>query len=228
MPSKTLASFFGIRLALLAGTFVFGSSIAASAETSSAQLSAQMPDGKGKGYVQTLCTSCHGLGQVLSQRKTLLGWEATVYDMLGRISGGMDREAEIISKYLAMHFPDEASTVPAHQETPDVDESETTGSEVQIFHQVLFEFQPQVSEEQKKAVLDSGRKMLESIPEVATVVVGKVTRGSSEYSYGLVTGFKSDEDLQAYRSHPEHTKWLEEVYRPAISGSLVTDIVAAE
>ncbi len=228
MHSKTLFSFFGIRLALLVGTFILGSSIAVSAQTSDAELSAQMPAGEGKGYVQTLCTSCHGLGQVLSQGKTLIGWEGTVYDMLGRISGGMDREAEIISKYLAMHFPDEASTVPAHQETPDMGESETTGSEVQIFHQVLFEFQPQVSEEQKKAVLDSGRKMLESIPEVATVVVGKVTRGSTEFSYGLVTVFQSDEDLQTYSSHPEHSKWLEEVFRPAISRILVTDIVATE
>ncbi len=224
MHSKTLFSFFGIRFPLLVGSFIFGFSIAASAQTSSAEL----PDGEGKGYVQTLCTSCHGLGLTLYQRKTLQGWEATVYDMLGRISGGMDREAEIISKYLAMHFAPETSTVPAHQPTPDVGESESTGSQIQIFHQVLFEFQPQVSEEQKKAVLESGKKMLESIPEVASVVVGKVTRGSSDFSYGLVTGFKSEEDLQTYRSHPEHSKWLEEIYRPAISSSLVTDIVATE
>ena len=224
MHSKTLFSFFGIGLSFLLSSFIFSSSLAASPQTSSAQL----PDGEGKGYVQTLCTSCHGLGPVLSQRKTLLGWEASVYDMLGRISGGMDREADIISKYLAMHFAAETSTVPAHQETPDVDASESTGSRIQIFHQVLFEFQPQVSEEQKKAVLESGKKMLESIPEVATVVVGKVSRGSSDFSYGLVTGFKSEEDLQTYRSHPEHRKWLEEIYRPAISSSLVTDIVATE
>ena len=228
MPSKTLFSFFGIGLTLLVGSFMLGSSIAASPQTSSAELSAQLPDGVGKGYVQTLCTSCHGLGLVLSQRNTLQSWEATVYDMLGRISGGMDREAEIISKYLARHFAAETSTVPAHQPTPDVGESESTGSQIQIFHQVLFEFQPQVSEEQKNAVLESGKKMLESIPEVATVVVGKVSRGSSDFSYGLVTGFKSEEDLQAYRSHPEHRKWLEEIFRPAISSSLVTDIVATE
>jgi len=224
MHSKTLFSFFGIGLTFLLSSFIFSSSLAASPQTSSAQL----PDGEGKGYVQTLCTSCHGLGQVLSQRKTLLGWEASVYDMLGRISGGMDREADIISKYLAMHFAAETSTVPAHQQTPDVGESESTGSRIQIFHQVLFEFQPQVSEEQKKAVLESGKKMLESIPEVATVLVGKVSRGNSDFSYGLVTGFKSEEDLQTYRSHPEHRKWLEEIYRPAISSSLVTDIVATE
>ncbi|MCZ6879352.1 MAG: Dabb family protein [Acidobacteria bacterium] len=224
MHSKTLFSFFGIGLSFLLSSFIFSSSLAASPQTSSAQL----PDGEGKGYVLTLCTSCHGLGQVLSQRKTLLGWEASVYDMLGRISGGMDREADIISKYLAMHFAAETSTVPAHQQTPDVGESESTGFRIQIFHQVLFEFQPQVSEEQKKAVLESGKKMLESIPEVATVLVGKVSRGSSDFSYGLVTGFKSEEDLQTYRSHPEHRKWLEEIYRPAISSSLVTDIVATE
>ena len=51
---------------------------------SDADLAAQLPDGEGKGYVQTICTSCHGLGMIVYQRKTLQGWEATVWDMVGK------------------------------------------------------------------------------------------------------------------------------------------------
>ena len=66
--------------------------------------SAQLPDGEGKETVQALCTVCHDLEGIVSQRKSPEAWQATVSEMLERFSPGMDREALIISKYLAAHF----------------------------------------------------------------------------------------------------------------------------
>ncbi len=217
--------------ALLAGFFILvGSSMVGFSMAAPAQddLAAQLPDGEGKGYVQTICTSCHGLGMIVYQRKTPQGWEATVWDMLGRISPGLDREAGIISKYLSKSFPPEISTPPADDQTADAGLSGSTAPRFQIFHQVVFKFKPEVSEAEKTALLESGKKMLESISQVATVLVGRVAQEDSEFPYGLVTGFQSEEDLQAYRSHPTHRKWLEEDYRPLVLKSQVTDLVSME
>ena len=65
---------------------------------------AKLPDGEGRQYVQTLCTSCHELERVVNQRKNLEGWTATVSEMLGRISPDMEKETAIISAYLASHY----------------------------------------------------------------------------------------------------------------------------
>ena len=226
MHLKTLLAIFVSGLTLLVGSSLLGSAIASpAAALAQDDLAAQLPDGEGKGYVQTICTSCHGLGLIVYQRKTQQGWEATVWDMLGRISAGLDREAEIISKYLHESFPAETSAPPADDQTAD---GESAAPRFQIFHQVVFKFKPEVSEAQKTALLESGKQMLESIPQVATVLVGKVAQEDSEFPYGLVTGFHSEEDLQAYRSHPDHRRWLEEDYRPLVEKSQVTDLVAME
>lgn len=65
---------------------------------------ARLPDGEGQSYVQTLCTSCHDLERVVTQRKSLDAWTATVSDMLGRISPTMEAETAIISDYLTSHY----------------------------------------------------------------------------------------------------------------------------
>ena len=72
---------------------------------------AKLPDGEGRLYVQTLCTSCHDLERVVNQLKTLDGWTATVSDMLERISPDMEKETVIISDYLSSHYGVVTSTV---------------------------------------------------------------------------------------------------------------------
>ena len=152
MHLKTLLAILVSGLTLLVGSSLLGSSMASPAQAGS-DLVAQLPDGEGKGYVQTICTSCHGLGLIVYQRKTLQGWEATVWDMLGRISAGLDREAEIISKYLSKSFPGETSTPPADDHTADTGILESTGPRILIFHQVVFKFKPEISESQNTALL---------------------------------------------------------------------------
>ena len=221
MKAKTLLTSLSLTLALVIGASI--PAFSGPAPQSAADLASQLPPGEGKGYVQTICTSCHGLGLIVAQQKTKIGWEATVYDMLGRISAGMDREADIISSYLSAHFGVEPA--PSVVDNT-MDESASSAVEIKIYHQVVFRFKPEVSVDQIQHVLDTGRAMLESIPEVATVIVGTVAQQDSDYTHGLVTGFKNNEDLQSYRSHPDHRDWLTDIYRPLVEESLVTDIVA--
>ncbi len=72
---------------------------------------AKLPDGEGRLYVQTLCTSCHDLERVVNQLKSLDAWTATVSDMLGSISPDMEKETVIISDYLSSHYGVVTSTV---------------------------------------------------------------------------------------------------------------------
>ncbi len=228
MRRRIIFRFCSVGMALFVSSWILAFSIMPSSQMGSTGLSDPLPEGEGKGYLQTLCTSCHGLGLTVSQRKTPEGWEASVYDMLGRISAGLDYEADIISSYLADHFAIEAATSADEIEPAVVGASLSPGLQIQIIHQVLFEFKPEVSEQEKEAVLESGRKMLASIPQVAAQVVGKIAQEDLGFSHGLVTVFKSERDLDAYRSHPEHRMWLQEVFRPLVLKSLVTDIVATE
>ena len=190
-------------------------------------MSARLPDGEGKGYVMTICTSCHGLGNIVGQKKTADGWEATVSNMLGRISAGMEQETEIISKYLAANFGTEPAA-PAAAKAPGSGTAPATGTGVGVSHQVLFNFKPEIPEEKRREILEGGRKVLAGIPQVMSVLVGKVLQKDSEFQYGLFVGVKDEADLQTYRNHPDHQKWLQEVFRPVIAKSVVTDIAPTE
>ena len=189
-PRKAIALSVFIMTTLLVGMAFFGVSGAAPSPQEE-DLAAQLPEGEGKGYVQTICTSCHGLSLVVYQRKTLQGWEATTWDMLGRISAGMDREAEIISKYLAASFPAEPPAAAAATAPDGTAEADESG--VAIYHQGVFRFKPEVTQAQIEEVLESGKKALAGIPQVAALIVGKVMQENSEFPYGLVVGVKSEE-----------------------------------
>ena len=206
---------------------LFSSSVASSSKVQTGMdPSDLLPDGEGKVYVQTFCTNCHGLDFVVDQRKSREDWEATVFEMLDRLSPGMESEAEIISNYLSQHLSVEGGQA---EETPipATSPSEKAFS-IGIFHQVLFSFKAGISDEQKKAVLDSGITALGGIPQVLSLLVGKVAQENSEFQYGLVVGVRNKEDLEKYRNHPEHRRWLEETYRPMILKSSVRDIVALQ
>ena len=64
----------------------------------------ELPDGEGKGQLQAQCTACHDLERVVNQKKSLEAWQATVADMLGRVSPDLERETTVISNYLAAHY----------------------------------------------------------------------------------------------------------------------------
>lgn len=80
-----------------------------SQQDSPAQPEASLPEGEGKKEVVTLCQSCHGLDQIVNQRKSAEEWRKSVDDMIGRGAQIFEHEVELIVDYLALHFGPESS-----------------------------------------------------------------------------------------------------------------------
>jgi cytochrome c553 len=63
-------------------------------------LSRMLPDGEGKGLILATCVQCHGLQEIVGQRKDGDGWRRTVQDMVSRGAQITPEEAGLISSYL--------------------------------------------------------------------------------------------------------------------------------
>jgi len=63
-----------------------------------------LPDGPGKEAVTKICASCHGVETAVSSRRTRIGWEQNVDDMISRGAEGSDEEMEAVVEYLTRYF----------------------------------------------------------------------------------------------------------------------------
>ena len=87
-----------------------------------------------------------------------------------------------------------------------------------LLHVVIIRLNnPGDPEAQRKIIAAS--ESFRQIPGVQTVHVGKVLSGNrphqdSNFDVGLVMGFKSKEDMDAYIAHPIHVKAVNEVLKP--------------
>jgi len=78
--------------------------IAAAAVAAGQNKSAQLPEGKGRDAVKTICTPCHEIGSVIGVRRTRIGWERNVDDMVSRGAEGSDEDLQAVIDYLATNF----------------------------------------------------------------------------------------------------------------------------
>lgn len=63
-----------------------------------------LPEDDGKAEVAISCSNCHGLKQVIAQRKTAAGWRATVQKMISSYQVPIDKEDfPLVVGYLAKH-----------------------------------------------------------------------------------------------------------------------------
>jgi virginiamycin B lyase len=63
-----------------------------------------LPDGPGKETVETVCTVCHGLEDIVSSKRTKAEWKALVDKMVSFGAQAKDEEIEAIVNYLAKNF----------------------------------------------------------------------------------------------------------------------------
>jgi competence protein ComEA len=68
---------------------------------------AQLPDGAGKAETESLCSQCHELARSISLRQDHAGWDATVAKMVNLGAKADDRQIQLVTDYLAAHFPAE-------------------------------------------------------------------------------------------------------------------------
>lgn len=69
-----------------------------------------LPEGKGKGLVESMCLSCHGLDTVTQTKRTSEEWQTVVDEMVSNGAPLLPREVETVVQYLAEHFAPTAST----------------------------------------------------------------------------------------------------------------------
>jgi len=64
----------------------------------------ELPEGKGKATVLKVCVGCHEIAEVAGSRRTAIGWQRNVADMIGRGAEGSDEEMSEVVAYLTKYF----------------------------------------------------------------------------------------------------------------------------
>jgi competence ComEA-like helix-hairpin-helix protein len=63
-----------------------------------------LPDGKAKAFVQSACTECHGLDQVVSNPMSSEQWRATVNKMIKKGANLPAEQIDAVVDYLSVYF----------------------------------------------------------------------------------------------------------------------------
>jgi competence protein ComEA len=63
-----------------------------------------LSDEKGKATLEKLCVSCHELDLVTGTRRTEIGWQRSVEEMVGKGAEGTDQEFAEVVRYLTRNF----------------------------------------------------------------------------------------------------------------------------
>lgn len=74
-----------------------------------------------------------------------------------------------------------------------------------IKHIVMWQFK-QGEEENVKKFLDGLMKLKDIIPQLVSVETGVNITPDNKFDAVLITEFRSIEDLETYKNHPEHIK----------------------
>jgi len=71
-----------------------------------------MPEGQGKQMVASICSGCHTLGNVVTQRRSSEEWAQTVNEMISRGAQIFPEEVDTMVSYLGEHFGAQAGSAP--------------------------------------------------------------------------------------------------------------------
>ena len=95
-----------------------------------------------------------------------------------------------------------------------------------ITHLVFFNMQPEADgrqgEENARLLVGMLNALPASIPEIVELDAGlDISHSPASYEVGLMTRFRSSEDLDTYRVHPEHQKVIEFVKKTTSARAVV-------
>jgi competence protein ComEA len=66
--------------------------------------SSGLPDGAGREALKKICGTCHEVETVVASRRTRIGWERSVDDMVTRGAEGSDEDMAAVVRYLTAYF----------------------------------------------------------------------------------------------------------------------------
>ena len=71
-----------------------------------------MPGGQGKEMVVSICSGCHTLGNVVTQRRSSEEWAQTVNEMISRGAQIFKEEVDTLFSYLGEHYGAQVGSAP--------------------------------------------------------------------------------------------------------------------
>lgn len=74
------------------------------AALAAAQDQKSLPDGPGKESLQRVCSNCHELESVTGARRTKIGWQRMIEDMISRGAEGSEDDMAAVVSYLTANF----------------------------------------------------------------------------------------------------------------------------
>jgi competence protein ComEA len=94
-----------MRFLKLTNVFALGVLVAFGLEGAAGQgKQSSFPEAPGKAVVKKLCGKCHEIEAVVASRRTRIGWERSVDDMIARGATGSDAELDAVVEYLSTYF----------------------------------------------------------------------------------------------------------------------------
>jgi len=74
-----------------------------------------------------------------------------------------------------------------------------------IIHVALFKFKPEISKEEIDNSMYEVRLLKGKIPQILEIFAGEnFSKYSQGFTHAIVVKFNTKEDIDAYRSHPDH------------------------
>jgi len=94
-----------MRFRRASGAFLFALYLLTSGASAHAQETPSgLPEGAGRDAVKKICGTCHEIEAVVASRRTRIGWERSVDDMVTRGAEGSDEEMAAVVRYLTANF----------------------------------------------------------------------------------------------------------------------------
>jgi hypothetical protein len=85
-----------------------------------------------------------------------------------------------------------------------------------ITHSVFFRLRHPSGSPEEAAFLETSRRVLAPIPGVEGFRVLRETSRKNDYAFGLIMTFPDRAAYDAYNTHPDHVKYVEETWMPNV------------
>ena len=74
-----------------------------------------------------------------------------------------------------------------------------------IIHLALFKFKPEISKGEVNKTMEGVRDLKNKITQIIEIFAGEnFSKHSKGFTHAIVVKFDTQEDMDAYRSHPDH------------------------
>jgi hypothetical protein len=94
-----------------------------------------------------------------------------------------------------------------------------------IRHMLLFSFKPAAGAEERQAMLDDLAALPTRYPKMQGMQIGpNISRRDDTFSHGMTFSFEDEADLYAYLDSAYHEQFVQERFRPLISGRAIVTL----